>query len=352
MRVNKNNVKNILVMRLDRLGDIILSVPALRALRKEFSQAEITLLVYDNLSGLTELKKYSDEIIGFKKEDTLKIINKLRKKKFDLAIDLLSKANDMSAVILGAVRAKNKLGFDVGMRRLFLNMKFRPDSIDLYEVDTSLKMLEKLDIITIDKKLELSFDVKDEEFVKAWLVKNDVKPDDILVGINPFAGDILKMWPIEKFAGLIRLIISKYPVKVILTGSDNEADNIKSAFRDVLGKNVISSAGELSLNGLAAMIDRFKMLISGNTGPMHIAIARNTPLLLINGYSSLKRWGPYEGNNIIVKKDYPCIPCEISEFKRGKKSACKDYKCMSEISIDEVFSGFEKLWREIEMKRI
>lgn len=343
MNLMKTDIKKILVMRLDRLGDIILSIPALRALRKEFPQSEITLLVYDNLCGLTELKKYSDEIIGFKKENIFKIIYELRKKNFDMAIDFLSRADNMSAIILGAMRAKEKLGFNVGMRRLFLSIKFRPHNIELYEVDTLLKMLEKLDIETNDNQLELSLDINEEEFVNLWLIKNNVEKNDILIGINPFAGDMVKMWPIEKFVELVKLITNKYPVKIILTGSDNEAGKIKSVFKYILSKKVISSAGEVSLNGLVTLIDRFKMLISGNTGPMHIAITRNIPLLLINGYSSLKRWGPHEGNNLIIKKDYPCVPCEL----RGGKCIYGDYRCMNEISVDEVFLGFEKLWRQV-----
>lgn len=337
----KADIKKILVVRLDRLGDIILSIPALRALRNEFPLAKISLLVYDNLCELNELSKYSDEIIGFRRGNILSIINKIRKKKFDLAIDFLTRADNMSAIILGATRAKKKLGFNVGMRRLFLNIKFSPDNIDLYEVDRLFELLKKLDIKTSDRRLELSFGIKDEEFVGSWLIKNNVKTNDILIGISPFAGDMVKMWPIEKFAELIKLIVNKYPVKVILTGSGNEAERIKGAFKDVLSKNVISSAGEMSLNSLVALINKFNILISGNTGPMHIAMAQNVPLLLINGYSSLKRWGAHKDNNVIIKKDYPCVPCE----SKGGKCIYKDYRCMSEISIDEVFLGFEKLWK-------
>lgn len=342
-----NKTKNILLMRLDRLGDIILTIPAIRALRGKFSNSRICLLVNENVSFFYELKKYADDIIRFRRDKLFDIILKLRKTKFDLAVDLLTRADNLSAFVLGAARAKEKYGFNAGLRRLVLNKRFNFKQEELYEVDILFKFLEDLDIKSADKALEVSYEKEDGDKVSAFLGENNIKPEDVLIGIQCFAGDAVKMWQKEKFTALIKKILGDYNVKIILTGSVEEKDKIKAAFKDVLSSNVINSAGELNLTQLIALINRFKMFITNNTGPMHIARAAGVPLLLINGYSSLKRWGVKDGENFIVKKDYDCAPCE---FSHGGNCVHKDYRCIKDITVDEVFDGFEKLWRRLGQK--
>lgn len=336
----KNDIKKILVMRLDRLGDIILTIPALRALRAEFPYSQITLFVPESLSGLHEFKKYSDNIICFKKNNIIESIFKLRKTKFDIAIDFLSRSDYLNAVVFFFVRAKEKLSFNNGLRRLFLTKKINLKKEDLYEVDISFKLLETIGIFPKNKKLELTFSVSDEEAINSKLKEHKINNNDILIGIHALAGDLEKAWKIEKFKDLTRKLLEKYPVKIILTGSPDEKEKIEASFRGFPVEKVINMAGETSLTQLIALINKFTIFISNNTGPMHIAVSLETPLLLINGYSSLIRWGPQQGVNYIIKKEYSCIPCE---FAYGAKCLYNDYRCINDITVDDILCGFEKL---------
>ncbi|MFH1452570.1 MAG: glycosyltransferase family 9 protein, partial [Armatimonadota bacterium] len=306
-----SDIKNIMVMRLDQLGDIILTIPALRTIRETFPHANIHTLVPKSFSDIRGINKYSDVVLGFEKENFLNTVLEIRKTKFDLAVDFLSRADNLSAVIMGLIRAEEKLSFNVGLRRLVLNRRFNLENKDLYEVDITFKLLESIGIKGTSKELELDFEEKDKISVGAYLGKKGVNLDDNLIGIQTMAKTDIKAWPVEKFVELTKTLLSKYPVKIVLTGSSSERKKVEESFKNLLGDRVILAAGDITLNQLTALMGRFKVFISNNTGPMHIAAALGTPLLLINGYSSLLRWGPHKGNNFVVKKDYPCAPCEF-----------------------------------------
>lgn len=324
MRINAEGIKYILVVRNDRFGEFLLNIPALRALRQTFLNAKIIAVVNPYVRELAECLPYIDEIIEWPQGrhslgEKIKLINSLKKKRIDIAI-LLNPSKEFNLFTFLAhipVRAgyARKWGFlltDKMKDQKYLGKK--------HEIDYNLDLAGLIGAKTEDKTL--SMQINNGE-VNALIREYKLEGCLALVAIHPWTSDPLKQWPLEKFVELAKLLSNLPYVKVVIVGGKPEEKISKDLFDGIAGENLVNITGKTTLRQLAAFLKHCNLLISADSGPVHLAGCVGTPVVAIFRKDipgkSAARWGPRGEDNIVIQKD-----------------------ALSDISVDEVFEAVKK----------
>jgi len=320
MQIDHKRIKKILVVRNDRFGEFLLNIPALRALRETFVQAEITAVVAPNVRELTEYIPYIDKAVqwGIKRHslpERLGLIRALKAKAIDMAVMLNpSKEFNMFTYISGIpVRVGYDRKFGLLLTHKIQDIKYLGQK---HEVEYNLDLVGLVGAKTEDKSLTLA--IEGNGAIDGFLSDCDMRNDTILIALHPWTSDPIKQWPLEKFRELSVRLLNNPVVKVIIVGGKDELIGSRELFVS-FDKRLIDTTGKTTLKQLAALLKRCRLLVSGDSGPAHLASAVGTPVIAIfrNDIPAkcAKRWGPWGKGNFVIEKSR-----------------------LSDISVDEVLS--------------
>lgn len=334
---------NILVRGVNWIGDAVMTMPALRALRLANRSSRITLLVkpwvaplFEKDPNIDEIMLYSDEYHGL--SGRIKLSKKLRKQGFCAAL-LLQNAFD-AAVVTALAGIPERIGYGRDMRGFLLTkaVPFDARTKRLHHVDYYLNLLETAGL-PATKSLPWIY-LQLEERVGAREMLRDLKRP--VVAINPGAAyGSSKRWHPEKFAEVAIRVINDLGGSVLVLGGPAETSISDEICKTVSGsvsgasyeERVLSVAGKMNLRQLAALISECDLLVTNDSGPMHIGYAVGTPLVAVFGSTSADHTGPVGEESRVVRKDIECAPCYERSCGRG------DLKCMDLIPADEVFEA-------------
>ncbi|MBU1726179.1 MAG: glycosyltransferase family 9 protein, partial [Candidatus Omnitrophica bacterium] len=294
---NKDTVKKVLVVRNDRFGEFLLNIPAFRAIKESFVNAKITAAVNPSVSELAGCVTYLDEIIELphKKrswKQILSLAEELQKKNFDLAV-ILNPSKDLHiATFIAGIPVRvgysRKCGFFLTHR-----IKDQKHLALKHEVEYNLELVNLIGASTADLNLgiRLPQDAK-------------VEPDKDLIAVHPWTSDPVKQWPLNNFVDLVkRLTGSGFRVAVV--GGKEEEPRSKELFENI-NSSVNSFTGKTSLKELAVLLKKARLLISGDSGPVHLACCVNTPVVAVFRNDlpgkTAKRWGPWGKANFVIEK--------------------------------------------------
>lgn len=335
----------ILIIFLSGLGNMILFLPTLQVIRNTYPNAEITLwpreiFVYELIKNSNLVDKivpyYHKNFKNLFKQTV--IFLKLRKEKYDIIINTFFEKGYKAKLFTRSLRAKRRLGYKAYNLTDLCYSHLLTFNSNEHESDIHFKIATFLSTNTAIKPFQLSLPDEKEEFAKEFLKKNNITKDDILVGLHPGCSEFAsnKRWPIERFAGVADTISQKYKAKIIIFGGKEE---IPLSRKVITGMNIskpISLVGETTILQTAAVIKKCNLLISSDSGLMHLASAVATPLVAIFGPTSPTKNRPFGKESVIIKKDLSCSPCYPS-------SKCKNRVCLSKISVDDVVATAEKI---------
>lgn len=289
------NPQNILVIDFGQLGDVVLSLPALRAIRERFPQARITVAVGKpgaevvNLSGYANATLVVDRVAlrdGPKLVSIgriLRLVKKVRQEKFDFVIDLhsLSETN-----LLGFLSgAPQRLYSRRPGRSLDFLGNFNPrppvekDHRTRHLIDRYLDVLGPLGVTNAERRPRLQTRSVDDNFIDRLLKKEKADAGSPLIGLFPGAGHPSRRWPLEQFAGLAEYLVRNDGVRPIVFAGPEERPLIPQ-IKNLFPKSTIIF-DKLTIPQLAAAQARLAVLVSNDTGPMHIAAAVGTPVVLL-----------------------------------------------------------------------
>ncbi len=299
--------KRILLIRLEHVGDVLMTTPAIRALRKRFPKAGIDVLVRDFTAPILQKNKNVSNVIVWnapwlsslgKRESWASVkqmIRKLKKNRYDVAIDF---HGDPRNILFASMVAKYRVGF--GCRGFgFLLNKTVP--YKNHVIDRNLALAKALGAISSDRTMELALTSSDEKFAES-AIKGISKP----VIISPGSGKKEKNWLEERWAEVADRLIEEKGATIVLTGSRGETEMVKSLQNKISHpEKVLNLCGKTSLFQLAAVIKHSKLLLSPDSGPVHIARAMNTPLLELCFVDDPKEWGYDEPKFQNIKRDKP-----------------------------------------------
>ena len=342
--------KHILVVKFWGIGNIVRASPAFRAIRERFPGAQVTFVTLSQNKGVYEDSGLFDEVIYLKLNsvraflwDVLVKFFLLRRKKFDLILNFEPWAN-FAEIVSFYVGVRMRVGYTAPQRRSLFNV--RVPFIESEHISRSFfRILHPFGLRTPNdlSPLLISVTKKDRDYVAQLFHKEGLCADDLIVAINVNASDVAdaRRWLPQRYADLSDIIIEEFGAKIVFIGGPGEMERVQSVID--LAKNIgVNMAGRTSLKQAIAVLDRADIFITNDSGPMHLAMAMQTPTVALFGPESPQRYGPVSNMHYPIFKNYDCSPC-IS-FKRAKKIRCKNgAKCITDITVDDVMEGVRKL---------
>ncbi|MDP2913138.1 MAG: lipopolysaccharide heptosyltransferase II [Candidatus Omnitrophota bacterium] len=339
------NYKNILIIRLDKMGDVILSTPVIKTMREAFPNSRITFMVRPYTRQIVEGNPYLDEVLVYDKDRhansitaNMKFILKLRRKKFDLALILHPTGRTHILMFLAGI--PERVGYD--KKWGFLLTKRIPHNKQFglkHEMDYTLDLVRYIGIKPGSRSLYISKNEECEKMVDGQFARSGIKDTDIVIAINPGASCPSRRWNTENFARVADGLVLKYNAKVIIIASQND----KALGDDIASKmeaGCLNLSGKTTISDIASILRRIRLFISNDSGPVHIACAVGAPVVVIFGRNdrgvSPFRWGPSGGNDIVLHKDVGCDICLAHNCKKG-------FECLEAITVDEVLAAADKI---------
>lgn len=339
MLILPEQVNRILMITIAHIGDIVLSCPTARALKKYFPAAEIDMLVSMPQGEAAYHNPYISDVIFYDIEDWQRdrvklttLIQVLRNKKYDFALSTRhGSADPMMAFLSGAVY---RAGFDTHGGAKFLThvLPYNPAAI-MHETEYQLALLATLGIRAEDTRIEFLVSEEEESslYEKLPNLHEDGRP---LVLLCPFSDNPQKNWTTGGYVKVLRTLAGF--ADCYLLGSLRQLTALCSV--NICAGNVAKVlGGSLSLGELAALIKAADLLITVDTGPMHIAQAFQTPVVVLMGPTDPKVWGPRKPGDIVLNKPMHCAPCWHKD--EAVKKSCRSNECMRRIRPDEVIKA-------------
>ena len=338
--IQKDAIHKILLIRLDHIGDILMTTPALRALRTAYPKAEIHLLVKEVTSEVLELNPNIDRIITFNapwtiakgKKATLgkiiHLISCLRKEKYDCVIDF--RADPREALLSLFTGAPYRLGYGGrGGGFCFTHPgKYNPKE---HEIHRAINLLSPLGVTSESDRMDFIFSPGDREKAGTILRNAGIKTDSKLAGIHPGAASPFKRWTEEGFAELGDLLL-KNGYQVILLGAPGDKNLLESITNRM--KNSATMLCDIDLRLLGAVIKQFDCLICNDSAPSHIAQAVGTRTVVLYGPTHDEVTGPLDREqNQVVRNPIPCAPCWLP----GTRFNCRyDFQCWKGLRAEDI----------------
>ncbi|MBL7131106.1 MAG: lipopolysaccharide heptosyltransferase II [Candidatus Omnitrophica bacterium] len=334
-------MKRILIVNVNWLGDVLFSTPIFKALKKKYPNSYIACMIPARCKEILEGNPNLDEIILFNERAEqkgmfakLRFISQLKKKDFDTAFLLHRSFTKALIVYLSGI--PERIGYFRKKRNLLLTKSIIPPDKDrVHRLEYYLNLIESQGIKVEDKSCEVFVSEADKEHIKNLLIENGISDNDFVVAINPGGNWNLKRWPKGHFAELADKLVSDLDVKIIITGAKKDI-RLAEEISNLMKAKPIIFCGKTTLKQLAALFKKVNLVISADSGPMHIANALGAKLIALFGPTSPGITGPYNKENcIILKSEVNCkIPCYILD--------CKNNICMKNIKPDEVLGEIKK----------
>ncbi len=341
IRIDKAEISRILVVKPRAIGDVLLSTAVLPNLRREFKDARIDFLVESFASPVLQGNPLIDDVVMYdtRHESSLSIISKVRRNRYDLVIDLFG--NPRTAIITMLSRAKYRVGFPFKWRRLAYNIIVPPRSGSVHNVEFNLDALRRIGIPVETQSPSFFLDSESEAFASDFISTGNLTPGNFIT-FNIGGGWAIKRWPTEKFVELSKMISSTIhqPVVVLYGPSEEkEAESICSSSGAII-------APQTSLKQMGAILKASRLLVTNDSGPMHIAAALGVPTLAIFGPTSPRLQGPYGNISEIVRNEkLDCLGCNLTKCPIGNL-------CMKELKPATVFEHLLKLISKIDEREI
>lgn len=336
---NKTIIENILLIRLSSLGDVLLTTPLIRALKKKLPSARVDFAVQDKYLSIIKSNPYIENCIpydkskssGHVKKEFMKFLKRSGIQRYDLILDL---QNNLRSRMLCLRAAGKILRYDKNrMRKLSLvYLKKKQIDADFHVVNNYIKAAGVLGLTPDEYGAE--FWLPEEMGLSMYPPVNmEKRKTGDIIGISPGARHFTKIWPKEKYSQLAKLLLDRTASEIRLFGSKDEIE-ICNYIRQQGGESIKNYAGCLSLVETVRKIDECSLFITNDSGLMHVAAARNIPVVAIFG-STVRELGftPYNAVHKIVEVDLDCRPCSHI----GRDSCPKGhFNCMNMISPEQV----------------
>ena len=336
-------MKNILVVSVNWLGDAVFETPVFRALKANYPGARVTCLCVPRVADVLAMCPDIDEIMVYDERGRdqpfftkVSVIAKIFFKRFDAAFILRKSLSRSFMLTLAGIPLR--VGFADKSWDWLLTHVVDDSGLDqMHRSDAYLSVVECVGVSTWDRSCRL---VAEESFVRGVresLRQKGISDQDRLIAVNTGGNWDLKQWPAERFAELVREIYARGLGKVVLPGAARDVARVNQ-IAALSGVKPIVMAGETGIKCLAGLLTHTHILITADTGPLHLASALGTHVIAIFGPTRPEITGPRgPGCSVVLQKDVGCnrAPCYYLE--------CQDNKCMKEVSVEDVLQAIPKI---------
>ncbi|MDD2273221.1 MAG: lipopolysaccharide heptosyltransferase II [Desulfuromonadaceae bacterium] len=347
--LHNNARKKILVLRYRFIGDTILTVPFLRNLRLAEPDAYIAWVVAPGTAAVVDGIPYVDELIfwdpvtihadstGTHKTfgDKVTFIRELRARHFDKVYVL--KRSFGSALIGYLTGARKRIGFATEGRSFLLTTAV-PYRHDQHEVQNFLDVLRADGVPVVDDYLEAWLSNEERRFAEHYFHGAGVAPEELVIGIHPFAANPVRAWHLDNFIELARQLQERYAARILFFGGPRDTEALPE-IRANLTQPPLEAVGTTSLRQSMALLSRCNLLVCNDSGIMHLAASMKVPLVALFGPQSPVKFGPWGENSHIVYSAFPCSPCKQKFFQECEPSERGRPQCMETIPVEQVMEA-------------
>src|SRR3954466_5625336 len=349
----------ILLIRLRLIGDVVFTTPLLRALKRRFPDAHLSYLVEPSAFPVVRENPHLDEVIvaplrgGLARiADDLRLAGRLRRERYDIAIDL--HGGPRSAWLTWLSRSPVRIGYEIpGRTWMYTRAVARPRTLRRrHSVVNQWDLLEAIEGWPVGgprpavDPVEMPVDPAAAARIERRLHDAGIVPEHELIVAHVSAGNPFRRWPEPAFADLIAGLAQASPLRRIVLSSgpsDREAaDRIAAAAKQALqgAEDRIVDFGEFDLAELRALVDRSRLFVGGDTGPLHIAATTATPIVGIYGPTESARSAPWRDPRLRTESvelaGLPCRPCDQRICEPG------DFRCLTTLRPEDVLSAAER----------
>lgn len=327
----------ILIVRTDRLGDVVLSTPVIECVRKWAPSSHIAFMCTPYTKDIVEGNPMLDEVIIYDKYgkhrgwlSTIRFIGILRRKKFDMA--LILHATNRAHIICRFAGIAKRVGWNRKKGYLLTDKVYycKKDG-KRHEMDYNFDILKAAGIPVVSRRINMTVPDKVQFTIKKKLI--EIGFTEGFIAVHPGGRSVSQRWPVKKFAALIEKIHKELRIPIVIIGGEEEKE--RSRFLGcVSGSFVRDLTGKLSIKELAAILRESLLLVSNDSGPVHIACALRTPVIDIFGRKmpglGPVAWGPVGERCKVIFHDIGCNVCFTDDCE-------KNFACLEAVTVDEVF---------------
>lgn len=338
-----SEVRKILIIRLSSIGDIVLTTPLVRSVRKKYPEAQIDYAVKEVFADLVKDNPHIDSVLAFDHKKGFKGLLQFRKliksTGYDLIIDIHKNFRSLLLRSLSGARIaryKKHILPRVILVKTGINLYKDPEPV----WKRYFHAVKDLDIEPDNAGSEIILDRHTKKQTATTLELSGLDKKQRLILLCPGAGFSNKRWLPERFAETGDYLSKKYACMVGLLGGTDDAE-LCAEIQSKMVERAVNFAGRFDLPGSSALISASSLVITNDTGLMHIAQALKRPVVAVFG-PTVKELGyyPMPENSFVIEKDVRCRPCSHTGMNRCPK---KHFRCMTEISSGEVISAAEQL---------
>ncbi len=345
--------RSILIVKLSAIGDVVQTLPMVEALRDRYPQAQIDWLVEEEPSDLLIGHPALNRVIVSRRKswpkrlfrkwefwatlkEAKKLVSDLRNTQYDWVID--NHGLFKSGLFVFLSRGVRKIGFKLSPgiadegNYLFTHERYKPLSIERHALERYLDLIYQMGVPVKEPALQYSVPAESLKKAGRLLIEHGFFGHPLVI-IHPMAKWSTKQWPVKNFIMLTDALIRK-GVSVVFTGSPEDGDRVE----EIQGmthnpQKVLNLSGRTGLKELAGLFSLADLVLTTDTGPMHLAAAVKAPLIALFGPTAPWRTGPYGNGHLILRKELACSPC----FKKN----CPTMECMNSLTVEEVLEAAE-----------
>ena len=334
---NSGEEKRFLILSTTGLGDTLWGTPALRALRESFKASYIGVVTSEVGGALLKHNRNSDELFVITDplaRSLVPLYRKLKAKKITHILHFHTSQRAMLplAALLGAQAIIGTQGINKGLDCFLTHPIANTPAV--HEIQRRLDIVAQVGAQASDPSMQLFLSPEDEQMADTFLRGLHLPPDLPLIALHPGSKDPFKQWPPSHFIALGNQLVQNLGCRILVTGTASEKSLVNEIASQIEGA---FAATHLPLLGAAALIKRMRMMISNDTGPMHLAFAQNIPTIGLFTPTDPKLCGPYFALSArLIEKKPTCLPC--------LRKKCREPFCLLQIGVQEVYDVAWKLF--------
>ncbi len=350
--LHEERIRKLLVIRLDKIGDMVATTPIFRAIKEGWTHVHISVLVNPVNREIIVNNPFIDDILIYDKSGNHRnpikkflFFQQLSRMRFDIVIDPYLDYELKTAIITRLIGKRYRLGFTFSGKELFYNIRqpLLTDPVSLnkkHMTDSLLDLIgclgiKRMDRLSEDRRPQIFLTKDEKKRAKELLQREGIDVESVIVGIHPGGHFATQRWPVERFAEVSEYLITHHTTNVILFGGGEDSSLISEFQACASRKPIILS--DLALRDFMATLSYCTLFLCNNSGPLHIATALNIPTVSTMGPTDPSRWWPQGDDHLVLRKNLECSPCN--------RGSCKNHECMRLITTDDYLSAVKKQLR-------
>lgn len=345
-----DRVNRIAVIRLDRLGDLVLTLPLLTALKRRWPSAEVTLLCREAVAPLAHAQPEIDRLMTVRgasdragkvldRDERMSLCTRLRAERFDLLIDPFHGEELETALLAWHSRARYRLGFSIAGRRLFFTHTAAARKGQTFgQQQQALASAIGLELDPDDQPC-LRVTPAEQEMARTRLRREGLDPTSPIIGIHPGGYYSSQRWPLGRFLKLAGLLERERQWQIAFFGLRAE-ERLIAQIGMKSGQRSAAFFG-LELREFIALMSCCQLMVCNNSGPLHLASALGLPTVSTMGPTDPIRWRPVGQGHVVVRKPLWCSPCGEGRCPLGT------HICMMAISVEEMATAVDEQMAEL-----